>query len=232
MSSKPEQKKKRNSNFLYDFVKITGALPTLIMLRPKTVYMGSGKKPKIKGGLICANHVSFMDPILVHCSFWNRRLHFLATTDLLRNSTLEFFFTRMHCIPVNQQNFSMDSMHAVSDVLKSGKLVVIFPEGHVNLENGEEVVAFKSGALLMAYLADTEIIPMYLVPRKKWYRRRVALMGEPFRIRDICKTPSIQSIDAAGEMLRERVLELKAQYEERKKQIKDSKETINDQGTK
>ncbi len=212
MSLKKERKKKR-SNFLYDFVKITGAIPTLCWMRPKIVYGGKGKKPKFKGGLVCANHSSFVDPLLVQCAFWNRRLEFLATTDLFCSPMKRFFFSRMHCIPVDKQNFNMDSMHEVCDQLKDGKIVVVFPEGTVD-HNKEELIDFKSGALLMAYLADVEILPMYLAPIKKWYQRRVVLIGEPLRIRELCSFPSIQAIDEAGKTLREKVLALKNQYAE------------------
>ncbi len=212
LKKEPKQKKKkRKSNFLYDFVKITGALPILLWLRPKTVYMGKGKKPKMKGGLVCANHTNLTDPILLLCAFWKRRPHFLATTELYSSKLKRFFFSRMHCIPVDKQNFNMDSLHLVCEELKEGKTVVIFPEGTVD-HNGDEIIEFKSGALLMAHLADVSIIPMYLVPAKKWYHRRVALLGEPIRIRELCPLPSMPAIEQAGERLRETVLQLKNDY--------------------
>ncbi len=196
---------------MYDFVKITGAIPTLCWMRPKVVYLGAGKKPKIKGGMVCANHASFTDPVLVQCAFWNRRLEFLATKELFDTKVKSFFFSRMHCIPVDKQNFNVDSMHEVCDKLKEGKLVVVFPEGTVDHDK-EELIEFKSGALLMAYLADAEIIPTYIVPITKWYQRRVVLMGEPIRIRQLCAFPSVQAIEAAGETLRGKVMDLKNQY--------------------
>ncbi len=215
MSLKTEQKKKRKSNFLYDFVRITGAIPTLLLMRPKIVYFGKGKISDIKRGLVCANHSSFLDPALILCAFWKRRLHFLATADLFQSPVKKFFFSRMNCIPVDKQNFSMDSLHSVCDELKGDKMVIIFPEGSVHAESNGEVGEFKNGAMLMSYLAEADLIPMYIFPVKKWYRRRVAVIGDPIRIREICPFPSMPAMDKAGDILRERILDLEKQYVEK-----------------
>ena len=68
----------------FDFVKITGAIPALIYLRLKRHYL-SGKKQKhlFKGpAIIVCNHATYIDPIIVMVSIWNRRMSFIATEDL------------------------------------------------------------------------------------------------------------------------------------------------------
>ena len=216
MSLKQGKKKKKQCNFLYDFVKITGALPMLIWLRVKTVYEGKGKKPSLrKGMLITANHNSMLDPIIVHCALWKRRINCLATTDLYNTKLKKWFFTNINCIPVDKQNFSMDSFHTVCDNLKEEKAVLIFPEGGLNGGGGEGgMLALKSGAVLMAYQADAPILPLYIMPRKKWYHRTVVLMGEPISVRALCgERPSMADLNKVSEILRQRELELKDKYE-------------------
>ena len=62
MSSKKTKKKKQSKikklfeHLFYDFVKLTGFLPTLIMMRPKIVYLNKDNKPNIKGGFM---HIPF-----------------------------------------------------------------------------------------------------------------------------------------------------------------------------
>ena len=97
------KKKKRQSNFLYDFVRVTGFVPVYIWMRPKTIY--ATKRPKIKGGfLIAANHIGFTDPVLVHFAFWRRRLNCIATKDLFQGKTKNAFFNKMNCIMVDKEN--------------------------------------------------------------------------------------------------------------------------------
>lgn len=219
MSSTGKEKvkeEKKIGNFLYDFVKITGFIPVLCWMRPRIVYQT--KRPKIKGGfLIAANHVSFTDPIIVHCAFWRRRLHCIATKDLYASDLRKFFFDRMHCIMVDKENFNMRTFHTVCERLQENKVVVVFPEGGVN-HNANELMSFKSGAILMAYKARKPIVPVYINPISKWSDRRVAVIGDPIEINPTgALLPSMEEVKQINAKLQERELELKALYEQRVK---------------
>lgn len=227
---KPKTKKKKEkkiSNFYYDFVKVTAFFPTIIFYRPKTICVGKTNPTKIKGaGLISCNHISFADPIYLHCAFWRRRLRMLATKDLYNTKLKTWFFDHMQCIIVDKENFSMRSLHAVCDSLKKGKLVTIFPEGGVNRQDSHQMLSFKSGAALMAFQSNAPIIPACVIPRKHWIHRQVVLVGDPVNIRELCgDKPSMADLNKASEYLREKEMELLAYYDDlqAKKQEKKNK---------
>lgn len=203
--------KPSKSNFLYDFVKITGAPPMFIYMRPKI--LKTNKKQTYKGGfMVSANHFSFLDPILVHFALCKRRLYSLATKDIYDTKLKQFFFKQMHCIQVDKENFSIDSFHEVVRQLKKGKVVSIFPEGQVNFTSSE-ILTFKTGVALMAHTANVPILPVYLAPQEKWYHRRVAVVGEFINVRDICgPRPTTESFNKVCEVLREKENELKDFY--------------------
>ena len=208
------RKKRPVGYFWYDFVKITGFIPGLLWIRPKVIRTG-GKCPR-GGVLISSNHPTFLDPITLLTAFPSRRLHSLATTDLFSTKLKAFMFSRMHCIPVDKNNFSMTTFHEVLDRLKAGKAVVIFPEGQVNRNGGQEIRTFKSGAILMAHRASAPILPVYVVRREKWYHRQYVVVGEPFDVRAaVGMIPTMEQVDKVCEQLRERELELKRYYEEK-----------------
>ena len=215
-NSKPVSKKKRRigSNFFYDFVKITGAIPALIWIRPKVIHIGE-KCPK-GGVLISSNHPTFVDPITLLTAFPWRRLHSLVTKDLYKNKLMTFMLSCMHCIQVDMDNFNMASFHTTVERLQNGKAVVIFPEGQVNQGDGREVQAFKSGAILMAHRANVPILPVYIVKREKWYRTQRVVIGEPFDVKSaVGLIPSVDKMNDVSEQLREKELELKRYYEEK-----------------
>ena len=215
-NSNSQKKPKKIGNFWYDFVKITGAIPAMIWIRPRVIHIGQ-KCPK-DGVLISSNHPTFFDPIILLTSFPWRRLHSLATKELYKNSKiLTFMFDQMHCIQVDKENFSMVTFHAVVDRLKNGNAVVIFPEGQVNKTEGKEIQAFKSGAILMAHRAGAPILPVYIAPRGKWYRSQPVVIGEPFDVRSaVGPIPTMEQMDKVSAQLREKELELKHFYEVRK----------------
>ena len=206
-------RKRPEGNFWYDFVKVTGFLPTLLWIRPKVIRR-SGKCPR-GGVLISSNHPTFLDPIILLASIRERRLHSMATTDLFSSRFKAFMFTRMHCIPVDKNNFSMTTFHEVVDRLKNGKAVVVFPEGQVNRDGGQEIRAFKSGVILMAHRANAPVLPVYIVRREKWYKPQYVITGEPFDVRAaIGLIPTMEQVDKVCEILREKELELKRYFEE------------------
>lgn len=215
-----EKKKKRSGivyNFCYDFVKITGAIPTLLWMRPKILYPFG--RPRMRGAmLVSANHRSFLDPVIVHCTFKGRRLHCLATKELYNTKIKERFFNLMHCIKTDKENFSLSAFHDVIERLQEGKVVVIFPEGQVNLGKEERpdggLSPFKSGAALMAHKSGAPILPIYIVKREKWYQRQTVVVGKPI---DVCailgKMPSLEALTQVSEELRNMELELFVYYE-------------------
>ncbi len=193
----------------------------MIWMRAKVIYE-DGKKVKFKNAMLCANHSRCDDPILIQCIFWYKKIHSLATTDLYNTKMKNFFFSRVNCIPVDKKNFSMDSFHAVCDKLNKGEAVLIFPEGGVTTGEENELKALKSGVALMAYQTKSPIIPIYIVPPKKWYNRRVAVVGQPFTPSELFGT-GLSGIEKTTAMLQERELALKELYYRNTK-----KETDND----
>ncbi|MBE6595743.1 MAG: 1-acyl-sn-glycerol-3-phosphate acyltransferase [Ruminococcaceae bacterium] len=215
MNSKKNSRSKKDSpfhHFLYDFVKITGSIPALIWMRPRVIY--PGEKQCLKGGiLVCSNHCTFVDPILLHCVFWQRRIYSLATKDLYCTKLRKWFFSRVHCIQVDKENFSVNSFHEVIHRLNQGRMVSIFPEGEVN-RAPEELLAFKSGAILMAHRAKVPILPLYIVPGRRWYQRRLVLIGDPIDVRELCGAiPTVEDIHRAGDYVHQMELQLQEYYQ-------------------
>ncbi len=215
-SNKNATKKKRECDFFYNFVKITGAIPALLWARQKVYHISEGqliKRKKVKGRvLICSNHIGFTDPLFLNCVFWYRRVYFLAMQELFNTKLKRFFFNAVKCIPVDRSNFSMATFHAVTDRLKNGKAVLIFPEGQVN-RNENEILAFKSGAVLMATTSNAPVLPVYIVKREKWYQRGIVLIGDPVDFTALYGArPSMQSMREASEYLHNKEEELMLYY--------------------
>jgi 1-acyl-sn-glycerol-3-phosphate acyltransferase len=112
--------------------------------------------------------------------------------------------------------------------LKGGKVVAIFPEGQVTVGSAD-VGAFKSGAILMANTANVPIVPLYLAPPRKWYHRRVAVLGSPVNVREMCGLrPSVTELDEVSKYLHERENELKEFYYSKYPEARSSEKSTED----
>lgn len=167
--------------------------------------------------MFISNHVTFIDPMMLHLILWRRRLHCLATKDLYRTKLMSWFLNATLSVQVDKENFSMRSLHAVTDRLKEGKALLIFPEGTVN-ETKEEMLQFKTGALLMAHLGNAPIVPVYLQRREKFIHRTYAVIGEPINVRELCgPVPSMDKLQEACALVESKTNELKEYLDNYKK---------------
>ena len=204
------KKSRKRGYFLYDFGKITAVIPCLLWYRMKRLYASPEAKKKIKGGaILISNHSGNVDPIAIMTAVWYRRHHFIATKELFEGKLKRFMFEIFHCIEIDRDNVDMNTFRTIVDHLKGGKLVSMFPEGHMT--HTEEVQKFKSGMVLMAFTAKKPIVPMYIKKRKSLWQRQVVVLGEPIDPADMLgKMPSLADMDKVAAYLHEQERALKA----------------------
>lgn len=197
-------------NFPYDFIKLTGAPGALLWLRPKILYQNREAKKRIRGGaLVIANHLGFLDPLFVMCGVWYRRHRFVCGQDLFeKNRVGTAFLHAFQCLPIDKHNPTLPQVKEVTNHLRSGELVSMFPEGYIST-NDNQTAAFKSGMILMAMRAGVPIVPLYIRPRKHALSRLVIIVGEPVSVTALYGSrPTFAQINDATALLQQREKEL------------------------
>lgn len=192
-----------------DFVRVTGALPTLLWYRPKILYENKAAKKKIRGGaLLIANHNCFYDPIYIMIALWYRRHHIVCNQTFF-NTKARWFLQHVLCIPIDIENTGFQTMKEINDHLTAGELVSMFPEGHINDGSGE-MRQFKSGMVLMAMRAKVPIVPVYVCEHRPAYGRLRVVVGEAIDINALFGgRPTMSDIEAVTVRLFEKENELR-----------------------
>ncbi len=186
-----------------DFARIVCS-PLLLIYRMKRLNsQGDKYTERLKGGaIIAANHTSMQDPFLVGVVFWYRRLFFLAAEAVMGKSKIKAWLLKeAGAIKIDRNAADIEAINKAADILKSGRLLSVFPQGEIKKQ--EQVNTIKSGAVLIALRAKAPIIPIYIKPKKHWYSRRVAIIGEVFNPQDYIsgKFPTMTDIDVATKAL-------------------------------
>jgi len=192
----------------YDFAKWSAALPMLVFFRPKIFYPFG--KPNKKGKLIISsNHIGALDWVRIGFVFPFRRHWTLTRVECFNTKFNTFIFNSLKCLPVDRENFSMDTYHRIPELLKRGKIVLFFSEGRVNFKNND-VQDFKMGTVFFSVMNDTPIIPIYLVKTDNYLTQRCHIVvGKEFNPKDYCEgIPSIADIARINEELRKKECEL------------------------
>ncbi len=107
--------------------------------------------------LVCSNHQSFFDPMLVGMGF-RRRLNYLARKTLFRFCVFRWLIEFLDAIPIDREGGGLGGLKETLKRLKRGELVLIFPEG-TRTRDGE-VAALKPGFVALARRSKTPLLPV------------------------------------------------------------------------
>ena len=203
---------------LYDIFRWSG-WPLFLFFRVKKIYENKAAKTRYKKGvLVVSNHLLYSDPMVLHCTFWNRRIHFVVMKELMNTKIKKWFYHNCGCIPINREKFSLSSLREITEMLKGGNMIAIFPEGHVTLSTDNPMLNFKSGAALMAYQSNVPIVPVYREIRKSIWKRQRVVIGEPIDIKEkFGPVIGMVEIEKVTQYLFDKEQELKEKYGRGKK---------------
>ena len=131
------------------------------------------------GALLCANHASGWDPIMIALALPNdSRLHFMAKEELFKNSFLRWLITKLGGFPVKRGGNDLVAMKTSLKVLGNGDRLLVFPEG-TRVEKEGDTDA-KGGITVIASRTGVPIIPIYCGGPKKLFHRYTIVFGAPY----------------------------------------------------
>ena len=113
--------------------------------------------PKTGAVLVCSNHQSFFDPILVGLTC-DRRLNSLARESLFRVPVLRWWIQFLDAIPIDRDGLGMAGLRESLRRLRRGEMVLIFPEGTRSVDGS--VAELQSGFCLLARRGEVTLLPV------------------------------------------------------------------------
>ncbi len=128
--------------------------------------------------VVCANHSSWCDPILVAFAFTKKHvLYSMAKQELFKSPIFARVLSKCCAFPVNRGQVDLSAIRNALHCLRSGNKLLIFPEG--TRVGKDEVVEAKTGAVRIAEKAESPIVPVYVPRKKSIFRRNLIVIGEP-----------------------------------------------------
>lgn len=106
-----------------------------------------------------SNHQGQFDPILLMAAL-NRPMTFISKVENLKIPVIGKWGKLIGFITFKREAFddNVTMLRQSARTLKEGRSILIFPEG--TRSKGNDLLAFKAGALLPAYLAKVPIVPI------------------------------------------------------------------------
>lgn len=131
------------------------------------------------GVLLCANHVSGWDPIVIALNLpRDSRLTVMAKDQLFRIPVLGYLLRKLGIFPVKRGGNDLTAIKTAMKVLTGGNRLLVFPEGTRVEEQGE--VEAKGGVTMMATRTGVPMVPVYCGGKHKFLRKTTIVFGEPY----------------------------------------------------
>lgn len=170
----------------------------------KLEYRGLDKVPD-GGFLLCCNHVSFLDPILLAIKI-RPQLRFMAKIELFRIPVLRTIIKWLGAFPVARGSGDMTPINTSAEIINSGGSLLIFPEGTRSKTGG--LLRARSGAALVAMKTGANVVPASIrFEHKGRFRSKIFIsFGDVIQNAELKLDPdNIRSLPAAAKYIMERI---------------------------
>ncbi|CAM4486371.1 lysophospholipid acyltransferase family protein [Paenibacillus typhae] len=136
--------------------------------------VGRENVPKEGGVLLCANHISLLDPMTIGIKL-KRQVKYMAKAELFGVPVLGWLIGKLGAFPVKRGGVSKESIKTALNTLRGGHVMGIFPEGTRNSDTG----VAKKGAASFALRSGAAVVPAAIIGSYKPFRRMTVIYGEP-----------------------------------------------------
>ena len=136
--------------------------------------VGAERVPAHGGVLLAANHVSFLDPLVLALALYDcgrRKLRFLALAELFDQPLLGWVLRGTRMIPVARGRGAARMADDACAALDAGQAVLVYPEGTI-VPPGQRRPA-RPGAGLVALRASVPVLPIASRGVERPRRRRL-----------------------------------------------------------
>lgn len=160
--------------------------------------------------LLCPNHTQTCDPFMVAFAIKRRnRPRVMAKAELMRLPVLGWMMKTAGVFGVERGKSDVGAIKTALKCLKNGEKLLLFPEG-TRSKDGELGQA-KGGAAMLAVRAGVPIVPIYMPPKKKWFRPTPVVIGEPYIPQTTTRRGSAEEFEEIANELMARIAELEKQ---------------------
>ena len=138
-------------------------------------------EPDDGGTLICANHVSATDPVIVCYAFRKNQAHFMAKKELFKIPLLRGLIKLLGAFPVDRSGADVGAIKKAIAMLKDKNSVGIFPQGHRYKKVDPRTTSVKNGAGFICARAECDVVPVYILRKNNTFRlfkKTYVIIGE------------------------------------------------------
>ena len=142
--------------------------------------------PKDTGFVLCANHLSNLDPWPLGLAVWPHPIRFMAKAEIFDHKLLGPFVAAQGAFPVRRGERDTGALEKAIEFVRNGDVVVMFPEGTRRGKPGH-VPKHHTGAARVALEGGVPLVPAAIAGTDRLSRlgKQRVLYGNPVQLDDL-----------------------------------------------
>ena len=198
MKKDKRSNRKKDSSLAYRIIYFLLSKIVGFILRIKVI--GAENEPTEGAFIVCANHTSATDPIVICYSFKKHQVRFMAKKELFKIPFLSQLIRMLGAFPVDRSGSDVGAIKNAVALVNDGKSMGIFPQGHRYPGEDPRNTSTKNGAALICTKTGADIVPAYIMRKNntpKFFRKTYVIIGEKIPFESLGYDP-----EATGEYAR------------------------------
>ena len=142
------------------------------------------KEPPLSDGalLVCANHISVLDPVLICAVLKKHQPRIMAKKELFDVPFLGWLVGQLGAYPIDRKGANADVILKTIKMLEDGYCVGMFPQGTRRADVDPATTPIKAGAGLIATKSKASVLPIHIKTKNyriKAFRKVTLIIGDP-----------------------------------------------------
>ncbi len=137
---------------------------------------GRDNIPTDDGVILCANHLSNWDALILQTVAVRRHIYFMAKDELFRVPVLKSILKGIGAIPVKRTGSDLSAVKHALKTIKNGEMLGIFPTGQRARDGVDGEV--KAGVGLIAGKTQTPVLPIHISANYRLFSKVVVNIGK------------------------------------------------------
>jgi 1-acyl-sn-glycerol-3-phosphate acyltransferase len=150
----PQQRPDNHMRLYWHFWRITARWIYVTAFRGRV--LGAKNVPREGGVLLVSTHQSYIDPVLASLAF-DRETDFMARESLFYYPRFAKLISSLNAFPVRRNTADLRAIKETLRRLKSGKMVLVFPEGTRSPDG--RIGELQPGVAAIAKQAEVTVVP-------------------------------------------------------------------------
>lgn len=144
--------------------------------------------------LICANHQSMLDPVLLGAAIQHNP-KYMAKAELLKVPLVGSLVKALGAYPIDRGGSDVAAIKKTIALLKEGESVIMFPQGTRHKRIDPKTTKVKFGCAMIAARAEVPVLPVYIDVKDhcvRLFRKTVIRIGKeisPEELRAVSEGP-------------------------------------------